>query len=618
MKKIDTELKLNTQEISYKPEEIENEVIEFENTYKEFNFDNIYFDKTLKTLNVSIYNKKTKENDIYQMCSLIYPSKWFRDEITKKTKYEVTYYLKSEKRFEKIILNGGTRKSDLLDILRELGVGLKDNMTDINFHFNIYFFNALTHLYETTKPSKLVSQFGLQEDGGFAIGNMYIEKNGYLTDCDTTQDLSILVNGFKPKGTVNEFLENVNKWFSIKGTSKHKLYSLCLISSPILSLLDKKGCLVNFHSTDSGLGKSLSQMFSQMFYRNYADLDNSFTVNSVIKEASLLNGLPVIIEEFSDLMRKKPDEVLSLIHLVTGGKDKKRLNKNAEQVENKKFRINLGGSSNIRFFSIIPSESIAELVRTPEISVTPNEVSKEQKRAMYYLTENMKENCGHGYIFIKKMMEQRANLIDVYKSAYDDLIDNVFKDERFRYVAMTFAGAITFAELLLSFGVKIDIKEIEEVIQKVADEILFNFNDYIITKEKIINDLLTLLKINHYKQESGKALELNENYNYHNNADAIIVNNKNLIIPKAIFDNRICLTNDKRIKPMFSLTSKEVVELLNSDGSNKLCKVDQKNIDGKRQQCMIINIPLNQTVAIVDEYNFKIVQEDNIKVMNKK
>ena len=133
MKKIDTEIKLNTQEISYKVPVMENEVILFEEIFKEFNFDNIIFDKELKTLNVSVYNKKTKENDIYKMCSLIYPSKWFRDEITKKTKYEVTYYLKSEKRFEKIILNGGTRKSDLLDILRELGVGLKDNITDINF-----------------------------------------------------------------------------------------------------------------------------------------------------------------------------------------------------------------------------------------------------------------------------------------------------------------------------------------------------------------------------------------------------------------------------------------------------------------------------------------------------
>lgn len=71
---------------------------------------------------------------------------------------------------------------------------------------------------------------------------------------------------------------------------------------------------------------------------------------------------------------------------------------------------------------------------------------------------------------------------------------------------------------------------------------------------------------------------------------------------------------------MFSLTNKEVMELLNSDSNNLLCKIDQKNIDGKRQQCIIINIPLNQTIGVVDDFNLKVVQkdEDNVKVMNKR
>ena len=48
----------------------------------------------------------------------------------------------------------------------------------------------INYIYETTTPKNIINYFGLQENGGFAVGERFIDKHGEIFDCDINEDLN--------------------------------------------------------------------------------------------------------------------------------------------------------------------------------------------------------------------------------------------------------------------------------------------------------------------------------------------------------------------------------------------------------------------------------------------
>lgn len=580
----------------------------FEEIYKDFNFDNFKIDKENKMIYVSLKKKGESDFKLYEVSNIIYPSKYFRDKITGKTKIEVTYLIKN-KFYKKLIED---KYSAVIEIMSSFGFFLRNNDEVIQKHFKKLFQDMCAHLTNNTNESYLISQLGMQKDGSFACGKIYVDKDGSVTDCDVSDDLLDIASQFEPKGEREKFVKSINSFLKVKDMDKHKLYFLVLISTPMLSLLDLKGSFVNFQSTGTSYGKSLSQIMAQGFYRNRTQLDNKFTPLAVLKECGLVNSFPVILEEITNQIRDKKETVLEFIHDITGGTDKKRLDKNAKSVKTNEFRVNLGTSSNTSLFTIIKQESQAELVRTLEIPVTYK--NQDSLNFVYSLIKkDYMFNCGHGSMVIEYMLKKKQLVADTYDEDFSKII-NRFGSYDFRYIATSLTCALTFAKMLKALGFEIDTNEIKNTIDSVIDETLLNFNKYKVTVSKVI-DILLSLKVNHYSEVKGKGYIINENIKQISNNDAFIIDMKKLVIPKSFFDTRVTLSGNSKFKPLFEYTSKEMIDFLNSDKNyGEICSIKQMTFEGKRIQCVVINLPLEQCASFIQIVNSKEEQEEIEKV----
>lgn len=592
-KKIDTSIKLNNDTISNIVKEKSEELKEYLKFYKDFSKGDVIFNEYYELFSINTKLPKTRESKVYEMCNLIYPSKFYQDYVTKKVKFELTFLVK--KQYETIIIDGDVKSNDLINILRSRKFALKNNHPEIINSFTKLIFDMLHFMYENKESSEIVSHYGLQDNGGFAIGSIFIDKNGVISDCDTHEDLNILKQEFEPKGEFETFRNIINDIFTIPTIKKHKLYMLIMFSTPILSLVNRKGCLVNYNSKGTGLGKTISQQVSQMFYRNKFDIEMTFTPLAILNEAGLIKSFPIFIDEITNEMKKNPEQMSEFAYLITNGSDKKRLDKNAKARKTNTFRVNLGTSANNTFLSIISAESLAEMVRVLDINIEKSNINFDDLKTFALKMEEMQTNCAYGYYFIKKMLEQKKSIIETFNKNYD-YITGLFGSTDFRNLTNTLAAMLTFSKLMSDLKFKIDLKEVDTILRDIIKETLQNFDEHRLSLDKVMNGLLSL-STNHLIQEPGKSPVKNTEYIELSNPDSYLINNRELIIPKSIFDTKVCSSTDKRFKPLFNKSTRQLIDFINENGN--IATVIQKNIGNKRIQCVSIKLPNNYTTATI-------------------
>ncbi len=497
----------------------------------------------------------------------------------------------TKKSYESIIIDGNIKKHEIIPILRGSQFALKNNHSELESLFVEFLFNMINHLYETQTPSDIVNHFGLQETGKYAIGERLINDKGEIEDCDLSSDLNELRTQFREKGDFNEFNKIMKEIFSLKSIGVYKLYILNGLASPILDLIGKQGSLNNIMSDSTGIGKSTSQMCIQLAYRNKITMEKRFTHNAVIGEMGLLRSIPCIIDEITSYLKDSPEMMSQFAYDVTTGSDKKRMDKNSKQKEVNTYYLNFMTSSNRDFLTVLNPNSLAEMVRVLQYRVEKKNLDMAEVIKFAKLVDKLKKNSAWGYYFISKIMENRESIEESFNNYFEELTENIYKDTNFRYQVHTLSAGLTFAHMLSDLGGwGVNLNEIKQEVVKLVKYNTNNVENNLLNIDKVMNSLLTL-PINYMIQEPGKSMAVNKDYPVLATPDAYLINTTKLIIPKAIFDSKVCQSSDKRFKPLFQKTTSELIEFINENSVKTIATISQINIQAKRTNCVIIELP---------------------------
>jgi hypothetical protein len=186
------------------------------------------------------------------------------------------------------------------------------------------------------------------------------------------------------------------------------MFALCVsLSSPLYAFTGLKGLTISLYGPTGG-GKTLAQLWMQSVWGNPDKLHFAakFTQNTLFSRMGLYSNMPMTIDE-ATMMQDK--DVGDFLYWVSQGRDKARLNRNAEERDAKTFAIPVTVSTNKSMASKLISSGMdtdAQMARLLEVSVRPSPLFIKDSEAGRKINEFLLNNYGHtGREFIKKLME---------------------------------------------------------------------------------------------------------------------------------------------------------------------------------------------------------------------
>lgn len=538
--------------------------------------------------------KVGKEFELVEVSSLCYPSKYFEDD---EGRVRVQATFKQGKKWKKCFVDIESSQN-LMKTLRAMGFALINNDSLIINLFTTHFMNlyqVLTH----TKSARLVKQLGWQgKRKDFALGNEYIssvEKDGKHTyevdECEVHEYLDGVNSTLKVTGSQEEFKRQIENIFALD-LPKHHAYFLCGISTPALGLIRRQGTVVNFQSTVSSIGKSLIQKCAKLCYFDNDSLIRKYTYNGVVEELRKHNNFPFFLEEISGAITNNPQEIIGFVHDMTGGISKLRSSETGKNRDVNTFATSLLTSSNPDIFSIIDSESEAELVRVLQISIDQEEGNYIKnnllQKKLGKIKDMLEKNHGHGRDFIITMLKTNYN--EVFEEEYEKVMEEFDLDD-FRYVGFVIANAITFALLLEGMQYNINIQKIRDAFSVIIEELKKTVKSKKMNGSSALQRILSMLQIQHFIKTSTTGMPVtDENYpNYNGKYDGQLINGNELIIPKEIFEEKVCSSAKSKGKNLINLSSNQLLQMFNVEKIQY--EIKQKRYNGSKFNCIVITLP---------------------------
>lgn len=179
------------------------------------------------------------------------------------------------------------------------------------------------------------------------------------------------------------------------------------LASPLLAFTGLNGMTVSLFG-DTGGGKSLAQLMAQSVFGDPTKLhfQAKYTQNTLFSRFGLYSNLPVTIDE-TTLM---PDrEVGDFLYWVSQGRDKARLNRNAEERESKTWSTFCMVSTNKSMSGKLIASGLdtdAQMARLLELQVPCTSLFSESSAVGRKLYKLVTDNYGHiGRAFVKKLVE---------------------------------------------------------------------------------------------------------------------------------------------------------------------------------------------------------------------
>ena len=123
------------------------------------------------------------------------------------------------------------------------------------------------------------------------------------------------------------------------------IFALCVsLSSPLYAFTGLKGLTISLYGPTGG-GKTLAQLWMQSVWGNPEKLHFAakFTQNTLFSRMGLYANMPMTIDE-ATMMQDK--DVGDFLYWVSQGRDKARLNRNAEERDAKTFAMPVTVSTN--------------------------------------------------------------------------------------------------------------------------------------------------------------------------------------------------------------------------------------------------------------------------------
>jgi hypothetical protein len=197
-------------------------------------------------------------------------------------------------------------------------------------------------------------------------------------------------------------------------------------SAPLYVFTGLKGSTISLCG-DTGGGKSLAQLWAQSIWGSPDKLHFAakYTQNTLFSRLGLYCHMPLTIDEATMMPDK---EVGDFLYWVSQGRDKARLNRNAEEREAKEFAAPVIVSTNKSFASKLVAsgmETTAQMARLLEVHVPVHPLFRKDSAAGRQVYGFVTANYGTaGKEFVKKLLELGP---DVIKGMINEAYASFFK-----------------------------------------------------------------------------------------------------------------------------------------------------------------------------------------------
>lgn len=279
-------------------------------------------------------------------------------------------------------------------------------------YFQIMLRSYMDELRQKRTMTNLYSTMGWKENfSEFVIGNTVFRRNadGSITEevislAATTQRLGHELWGYAGS------LESWTKFTSLLDKTNLLPHMFALgvsFSSPLYAFTGLHGLTISLYGPTGG-GKTLAQYWQQSVWGVPEKLHFAakFTQNTLFSRMGMYSHLPMTIDE-ATLVNDK--EVGDFLYWVSQGRDKARLNRNAEERDAKTWAMPTTISTNKSWASKLIASGLdtdAQMARLLEVSVPVHPMfvkgSEAGRRVYQFLTEN---HGLAGRVFISKLLE---------------------------------------------------------------------------------------------------------------------------------------------------------------------------------------------------------------------
>jgi hypothetical protein len=299
---------------------------------------------------------------------------------------------------------------DFATVLADQGIVLLNrNQTG---YFQIMLRSYMDELRQKRAMTNLYATMGWKENfSQFVIGDTVLRRN---TDGSVSEESVALASGSARLGhELWHTAGSKDAWVNFtalldKADLRAHMFALAVgFSGPLYAFTGLKGLTVSLYGPTGG-GKSLAQMWIQSIYGNPDKLHFAakFTQNSLFGRMGLYSHMPMTIDEVTMMDNK---EVGDFAYWVSQGRDKARMNRNAEERDAKTWALPVVVSTNKSMNSKLIASGLdtdAQLARILEVSVPPSKLFTKDSTAGRKIYEFINANYGHvGREFIKRLLE---------------------------------------------------------------------------------------------------------------------------------------------------------------------------------------------------------------------
>lgn len=357
--------------------------------------------------------KMTVDETDIDVCKFdIYPVGYGRDE---SLGYETVRYHWNrphvgwqELKMRQALLTEGHR--DFATVMADQGIVLTNrNQTG---YFQIMLRSYMDELRQKRAMTNLYSTMGWKENfSQFVIGDTVLRRNA---DGSVSEESISLASGSARLGQeLWSTAGSKDAWVNFtallgKADLRAHMFALAVgFSGPLYAFTGLKGLTVSLYGPTGG-GKSLAQLWVQSIYGNPDKLHFAakFTQNSLFGRMGLYAHMPMTIDEVTMMDNK---EVGDFAYWVSQGRDKARMNRNAEERDSKSWAMPVIVSTNKSMNSKLIASGLdtdAQLARILEVSVPPSKIFTKDSTAGRKVYEFINANYGHvGREFIKRLLE---------------------------------------------------------------------------------------------------------------------------------------------------------------------------------------------------------------------
>ena len=299
---------------------------------------------------------------------------------------------------------------DFATVLADQGIVLLNrNQTG---YFQIMLRSYMDELRQKRAMTNLYATMGWKENfSQFVIGDTVLRRN---TDGSVSEESIALASGSARLGhELWHTAGSMDAWVNFtalldKADLRAHMFALAVgFSGPLYAFTGLKGLTVSLYGPTGG-GKSLAQMWIQSIYGNPDKLHFAakFTQNSLFGRMGLYSHMPMTIDEVTMMDNK---EVGDFAYWVSQGRDKARMNRNAEERDAKTWAMPVIVSTNKSMNSKLIASGLdtdAQMARILEVSVPPSRLFTKDSTAGRKIYEFINANYGHvGREFIKRLLE---------------------------------------------------------------------------------------------------------------------------------------------------------------------------------------------------------------------